>query len=855
MSFPSAVRVYRALIRLYPARFREEYGAPLEQQFAEEYREAGGALGHAGFWLRLCLDLALSVPRELARELRQDVRYAIRVYSRRPLATALALVALALAIGATTGVFSVVNALLLRSLPFRSPERIVQLQPAHGMDTSSSFHRWRTGSAFLEDAASYDRAQMNLSRSGESVRVAVAETSSNFFTLLGCDAVVGRAFATGEDVPGKDSVAVIGYGLWQQSFGGDGRAIGSTILLNGQPMTVVGIAPRFFDFPSGTSVWTPTAFDIRRLPKTDVTFWETIGRLKPDVTLPRAASMFEAELSRDNPDALKPEGENRPRLIPLREQLAGPVQRASLVLMGGVVFVLLIACANVANLVLTRVVDRRRELVVRAALGASRARLAQQLITETVLLGLVGAAAGLLVANWAAGLATAAQPAELAAQDYSILDWRVMSFATAVAVIAGVMFGLFPAWLIARLQPAGDLVRVHGTADRGRAGSFRMALVVLQVALTVVLVAGSFVMGRSFLKMVETDLGFRTGGALAMTVSMVGTPHDTENGRREYYREVLERLRGVPGVESAAAVDSPPLATVAYGGAYFSGGSRTRVLGLFVEASRDYFHTMGSEILAGRDFNAADTSNPDRVAIVDERFARETGSGRSIVGTRIVSASAKPVTYTVVGVARAARFRGPGYPEGGQVFTPLERAPRPSFTLVARIRGDATAYLARCRDAVRSVDKRVAVFDVTTLDGLLTTTMAKPRFYTIVVVFFGAFALLLASMGIYGVASYSIAQRTHEIGVRMALGGTAAAIRGMLARESLLPVAAGLLVGVSGSLALGRVIDHLVLPGQGIDVAACGAAAGLLALIAAVAAWSATQRIIQLQTMEILRAE
>jgi putative ABC transport system permease protein len=852
---PRAVDVYRRLVNLYPARFREEYGAPLEQQFADEYREAGGALGHIGFWVRLCMDLALSIPRELARELRQDVRYAIRVYSRRPLATALALVALTLAIGATTGVFSVVNALLLRSLPFRAPERMVQLQPTHGMDTSSGFHRWRTGSAFLEDAATYEGAQMNLSRSGESVRVTVAETSSNFFTLLGCEPVVGRSFARGEDAPGKGGVAVIGYGLWQQLFGGDGRAIGSTILLNGQPMTVVGIAPRFFDFPSRTAVWTPTVFDFDRLPKTSVTFLETVGRLKPGLTLPQAASMFEAELSRENPDALKRDAENRPRLIPLREQLAGPVRRASVVLMGGVFFVLLIACANVANLVLTRVVDRRRELVVRAALGASRARLAQQLITETVLLGLVGAAAGLLVANWAASLATAAQPAQLAAQEYSVLDWRVMSFAVGVAVITGAMFGLFPAWLIARLQPAADLVRVHGMADRGRASSFRMALVVLQVSLTVVLVAGSFVMGRSFLRMVETDLGFRPGGALAMTVSLVGTAHDTENGRRAYCRDVLEGLRAVPGVESAAAVDSPPLATASYGAAHFPGPSRTPWYAVFVWASRDYFRTMGSEIVAGRDFNAADNGSPERVAIVDERFARGVGSGRSILGTRVVSSGTRPITFKVVGIVRAVDFRGPGQPEAAQVFMPLERSPPPSFTLVARVRGDAAAYLARCRAAVRSVDKRVAVFDVTTLDGLLSTTLAKPRFYTTVVVFFGAFALLLASMGIYGVASYSIAQRTHEIGVRMALGGTAAAIRAMLARETLLPVAAGLLVGVCGSLALGGIIGHLVTPGQAIDVATCGAAACLLAVIAAIAAWSATQRIIRLQAMEILRAE
>jgi predicted permease len=769
--------------------------------------------------------------------------------------TFLAVAALAMAIGATTGVFSVVNALLLRSLPFRAPERIVQLGMAFRPgNTSSAFHAWRSGSAYLEDAAIYGQAEMNLSGASEAVRVKVAETSSNFFSMLGSEPEIGRSFAAGEDLPGKNGVAVISYGLWQQSFGGDPRVIGSTIHLNGTPLMVVGIARPGLDYPAKTAVWTPTVFEYERIPHTGVTFWVTFGRLKPGLVLARAQSMFDADREHLVPGTLQRDGPNRVLLIPLREQLAGPVERASLVLLGAVAFVLLIACANVANLLLTRITERRKELVLRAALGASRARLVQQLITESVLLTCVSALAGLLVANWAAKLATAAQPAQLSVQNYTILDWRVLGFAAGLAALTGLIFGVLPASLTGRLQPTEDLVRTQPGTSSSRVRRLRSVLVTVQVSLTLVLLGGSIVMGRSFLRMLGTDLGYRTDHIVTMSVSLAGTRYDASNSTRQYYRDALDRLRAVPGVESAGAIDSLPLATSAFMGDHFkTDAGREVALVTIVSATPDYFRTMETSLLKGREFAAADRSGSEQVAIVNEEFARMAGEGPSLVGQRVMSQWTKrPVT--IIGIARTARY-DPVHPGGPQLFRPMEQGPRQFITFVARVRGKTEAYLPICRDAIQALDRQVPVFNAKTLDDRLAEALARPRFYTTAVLFFGGFALLLAIIGVYGVASYSIIQRTHELGVRIAVGASAQGLRFLLLRQSLLPVAAGMACGVAGAIGLGRFLEHLLDTAQRVDVLTCGVAAVLLAAIAAAAIWSATQRVLRLDPMQILRSE
>ena len=848
--------LYRKLIKLYPARFREEYGTPLEQQFRDEYREADGMPARLAVLMRTMFDLAISIPRELARELRQDLGYSIRIYSRRPGVTLLAIAAMALAIGATTGVFSVVNALLLRSLPFRSPERLVQLGYAFAAPaTSPEFHAWHARSSYLEDASKYSQSEVNLSGAERSVRVKVAETTSNFFSVLGREPEIGRSFVPGEDAPGKDSVAIISHGLWQQFFGGDPRALGSTIHLNGTPITVVGIAPPGFDYPAKTAIWTPTVFDAEKIPKGGPIFWISFGRMKPGVSLAGAQSMFDADREHLEPGSLKRDAAHPVKLIPLREQLAGPVRQASLVLLALVSLVLLIACANVANLLLTRITERRKELVLRAALGASRARLMQQLITESILLTGVSALAGMLVAQWAVRLSTAAQPAQLTVQSYTILDWRVLAFAVLLAALTGLLFGVLPASLIGRLQPAEDLVRMPADSSNTRIRRLRGALVVLQVALTLTLLGGSIVMGRGFLKLLGADLGYRTDHVVTMSVSLAGTRYNNPTLRAGYYQDALDRIRKVPGVESAGAIDSLPLATNAFMGAEVKLDSRNIGFAGVVWTTPDYFRAMRSAILYGRDLALSDQRSSDKVALVNEEFARQAGQSQVLIGKKVKSVFVDG-DLTIIGITRTVRyFTDPDEKPMAQIFLLPGQFTPMTMTFVARVHGKTEAYLPVCRDAIQSVDRQAPVFNIKTLDERLAGDLARPRFYTTAVLFFGAFAMLLAIIGVYGVASYSISQRTHELGVRIAIGASAERMRWMLLRQSLLPVGIGMAAGVAGAVGLGQFLQHMMDAAQRMDAATCAIAAILLAAVAAVAVWAATQRILRLDPMQVLRAE
>lgn len=852
------MKLYRLLLSFYPARFREEYGGPLEQQFADEYRVARGAGERARLWLLALRDLAWSIPVELAHELKQDLAHSLRVHARRPFLMLFTVAILALAIGGVTGVFSVVNAVLIKSLPFRDPDRLVVLSNSGGKmtETQATFHRWRNSNAYLNDAAAFLLAEMNLSGVSAPVRVTVAETSFTFFSVLGSAPLLGRAFAPSEDVPGNDGVAVISYSLWQQQFGGDPRVLGSKLLLNGSPMTVIGVARPGFDYPSKSSVWTPTAFDFERLPKSGVFFWQSIGRLKAGLNPARAEQMFEADVEHLNPGVLKRDIENRPRLIPLHDQLAKTIRQASLVLMAAVGFVLLIACANVANLMLTRTTERRDELVLRAALGASRARLVQQLLSEGVLLSALAAIAGLAIAYWAAKVAALVQPAELAAQVYTILDVRVLLFTLAIALLTGLLFGIAPAWMVRQLQPSGNISRIQGPA--ARAARLRSLLIAVQVALTLILLAGSVTMGRSFLHLLGTDIGFRTDHLVTVSVSLAGTRQASENRQQQFYRDALDRLRTAPGVESAAAVDYLPLDASSFMASnLFTQAGRETMAVVIGKMTADYFHTMGTQVIYGREFlpkDANDTNETEKVAILTEGVAREVAAGSSVIGTKIRLRNSKE-EFTIVGVVRPVRYRGPEWPGTEEVFFPFDRYFANSATFVARVSGNAKDSLAACRDAVQSVDREIPLYGVKTYQQRLDETLAVPRFRTIVFLFFGGFALLLAVAGIYGVSSYSITQRRREIGIRIAIGASAQGVRTMILRQALWPIGAGILIGLAGAAWQGRVLEHLLAAAAPVDLAASAAAAALLAAVAIVAIWTATQRVLELNPVEVLKSE
>ncbi|MGA3187293.1 MAG: ABC transporter permease, partial [Bryobacteraceae bacterium] len=737
------------------------------------------------------------------------------------------------------------------------PDRLVAINNfTRGFESPARFHQWRSTSAYLDDAFSFGTAEMNVSGASAPIRVTVTETSFNFFSALGMEPLIGRAFAPSEDMPGNDGVAVISYSLWQQLFGGDPRVLGSKLLLNGSPMMVIGVARQGLDYPSKTSVWTPTIFDLERLSFSGVFFLQTTGRLKTGLNLAQAEQMFEADVEYIKPGQMNRDAANRPHLMPLQDGLAQNIRQASLVLMAAIGFVLLIACANVANLLLTRTTERRGELLIRAALGASRARLAQQLLSESVLLSFIALLAALPVAYWAARLATLVQPANLAAQVYTILDWRVLGFAVGIALVTGILFGVLPAWMVRHLQPSGDLVRFQGSGQRN--SKLRALLTAMQVALTLVLLAGSMTMGRGFLHLLGADIGFRTDHLVIVSVSLAGTGEASESREQQYYHDALDRLRNVPSVESATAVDFLPLEAYAFmGGQVLTDTGRATSPVVIGKVTADYFRTMGTQIVYGREFLPADakeSNETEKVAILTEGVAREVADGPAVIGRKIKMRGSKE-SFTIVGVVRAVHYQGPQGPATQQLFFPFDRYPSLFATFVERVRGNPEDSIALCRDAVQSVDREIPVYGAKTYQQRLDETLAVPRFRTTVFLFFGGFALLLAIAGIYGVSSYSITQRRREIGVRIAIGASAQGVRAMILRQALWPIVTGMLIGLGGAAWQGKLLEHLLPIAPPVDWAASAAASVVLAIVAIAAIWTATQRVLELNPIEVLKSE
>jgi len=843
---PLSLRIYRRLLKLYPAGFRQNYAGAMERAFRDELRESAGF----GLWARLIVDLAVTIPAQFAREITQDSRHTFRLWAVRPWLTAFAILALAIGIGANTGVFSVVDALLLRSLPFHDSDRLVSFQfffPPH--DSPNHFHKWRGQSSYLADAALWQTVDANLDGAGEWQRARVAQTSWNFFALLGVQPVLGRAFMAGEEAVGNgwgpggsNAVAVISYGLWQSMFGGDRSALGAIIRIDGNPLTVVGVAPPEFDYPEKAMVWKPAAFAEGNYGFT------AIGRLKPGISVHQARTPFLAEADRFQPGRRRSPNFKPPVIAPLRDELAGSRKNASLVLMGGVVLILLIACTNVANLLMARTADRAPELSVRSALGASRARIMQQLLTECGLLSLAAAAAGVLVAYGVTALAGRLQPAVLAAQTYSPMNARVLTFAVAIALFAGLLFGLLPAIHAGRIHTFG----MRGSSDTRGSRRLREALVAAQVMLTIMLAGASISVGRAFLHLMQADRGFDRSGVVTAMVSLSGTTHETDASRLAYFQEAIARLRRLPGVRAASTTQFLPLDAKGFTGGRFSLDGRQSQLGsAVVPVMQDYFLAMGDRVIAGREFTEADMHSTEQIAIVNDVFAREFGQPSDLIGRQVTIGR---VSWRIVGVVRAMDYMAEDA-NTSQIFRPSRSPGWPRTAIVVKVAGRAEDHLAMVRATIQSVDPRVPLFSVETMQQRMDDEFARPRFYRTAVMSFAAFALLLAIIGIYGIVSYAVARRSHEMGVRMALGATPATLRASLLGEGLIPIVSGAIPGIAGAVLSGKLLENLVAGAKSVDAAAYAAAILFIALIAAAGIWAATRPITRLDVMEILQAE
>jgi predicted permease len=846
------LKLYRILLHLYPAAFREEYARAMEQEFRDELAEAPMGLAVVWLWMRLLLDLAVSLPVQLAIEIGRDSGHALRLWAKRPWHIGFAVVALAVAIGANTGVFSVVNALLLRSLPFAHPAglaALVHFIPPHS--SAAEFDAWRQHSNYLQDAALFEDGDLNTGDPQHMLRGHVAMTSLNFFSLLGSQPVIGRTFASGDH-----AVAVISYALWQDLYAGSDQVLGKTIRVYGlQPhpdeaLTIIGVMPADFDYPVDTVLWKSPEYSAGN------NGWATIGRLKPSVSFTQARAAFAADVRHLEPQR-KFRADWIPIVMPLADQLAGHVKRTSLLLMGVVVLTLLIACANLANLMLARTADRRQELSIRSAVGASRARLLQQIFTECMLLAIVSAGLGLTVAVWATSLANKVQPAPLPSQAYTILEVRVLAFTVGIAVVGAVLFGLLPALSVGRAH----LFAARGSSESRSSQIVRDVLVAAQVALTVVLLTASVSIVRALSHELRIDRGFKADGVVTASVALDGTVRDKPGLRLQFFEEALDRLRHLPGVRSASSTEFLPLVSKMFvGGAYAFDGhlSAQGISASVIPIMAGYFATTGGHVLYGREFTDAEVRANAKVVLVNETFARFWLQPADAPGHMVTGPDG--TVRRIVGVVRNLDFMGRYISDVFEVdppetFVPADNPGGFDSTFVVKVDGRPQDHVAAIRAALQSVDHGVPVYGVRTMQERMDRAFAHPKFYRTTLVFFASFGLLLALMGIYAVVSYAVTQRTHEMGVRLAIGTTPTHLRTRFLRHGLATVVVGALGGFACAANTGRLLGSLIEGAKGFDVATFVLATISICVVAAASIWVATRHIAHIDVMDILRAE
>jgi putative ABC transport system permease protein len=807
----------------------------------------------------------------------QDVRYGARTLLKNPGFTLVAVVTLALGIGANAAIFTVVNAVLLNPLPYAEPERLMKIYGNFttvnqlGMSASvPEFTDYRQQAGSFESIAGYDDFSANLTaQEGEPERVEALAATPELFSVLKVTAETGRVFFPEEAQAGRDDVVLISHELWGRRFGADPNAVGRKVILNGLPHTVIGIMPRGFAFPQQTELWKPLWFPSEQLTGQ----WRgnrgvsVIGRLKPGVKAAAAQAEMDrlaAQLTEQYPRNYESRGW-KIALVPLLDDYVGEARAGLLVLLCAVAFVMLIACANVANLSLARAAARRQEVAVRLALGATRRRVVRQLLTESVFLAVVGGAAGLLLAVWGIDLLLSFAPENLPRIEEVRVDGRVLAFTFGVSLVTGILFGLIPA-LAASNPDLNETLKDGGRTGTGsiRRARARNAFVIAEIALALVLLVGAGLVLKSFLRLQSVDPGFNPDGVLTMRLMLPFEIYQTPDARSAFYQQVLERIKQSPGVEAAGAASRVPLSQGGSSGTVSGENSAVGPGDLPVEAewrwiTPGYFKAMGITLIDGRAFTAADGEGAPLVAVVDEAFARRYYPNADAVGKRIKRGkldSTRP-WMTVVGVVRRGQSRGLDRSSEPLVYFPFYQDPSPyNMSLVVRTNAADPALLnATLRAAIQSLDRNQPVFDVFTMRQIVERSMSSRRFSMLLMGMFAAVALLLAAVGIYGVMSYAVSQRTHELGIRIALGaGTSHLLRLVLGHGMQLALT-GVAIGTAGAFALTRLMSSLLYDVSATDPATFGLIALLLVSVALVACYLPARRATKVDPCVALRYE
>ena len=807
---------------------------------------------------------------EWTDEFRQDLHFSIRQLRRARGFTAIALTTLALGIGANTAIFSVVRGVLLRELPYAEPTRLLRVfSTLDGYQRSVSpadFNDWRTQTkAFPALAASFE-STVNLTGSGPAERFSQARISANMFQLLGVRPALGRAFVPGEDAENAPRVVILSDGFWRRRFGADPAVIGKQIVLDGFATEVVGVAPPEMRYPSPVDMWLTTRFTQRELSDASrgARWIDVIGRLAPGVTEAQARSDLGAIARRLELQDPRHNAGYSTRVVPMRDEMVGRVRTPLIILLTAVGFVLLIACANVASLMLGRTAAREAELAVRTALGAGRGRLVRQLLTESMCLAAIGGVLGLALAFWGTRLLLALAPNDIPRLYDVRVDVSVVAFTLGATALAALVFGAVPAWQ-AQVGKVASTLREGNRGSRTRPGSARVraALVVSEITLALMLLAGAGLLLKSFGRLRDVDPGFDPARVSTFTVTLSPVKYGTLDQQRAFGAALLDRVRQLPGVDSAGLTFGLPLSGASFTLSFDVAGrpapapnaepsAQVRV------ASGGYFGAMGIPLKRGRMFTAADRNGAPRVLVISEETARRFFAGETPIGKQISfgwTRDGDRLAGEIVGVVGDVKQRSLSGDRVPHAYVAFEQWPLDEITVVMRSRAEPAAALRAARGIVASLDRDLPVYDAVTLDHMVSRSLGQPRFYLILLAVFAALAVVLAAVGTYGVMAYTVQQRTREIGIRIALGASTDHVVAMVVRRGVALAVAGVVLGTAGAWAVTRVLRQLLYGVSERDPVTFVGVAILLGVVAVLASWVPARRAARVDPLAAMRAE
>ena len=813
----------------------------------------------------------------------QDLRYGSRMLLKHPGVTAIAVITLALGIGANTAIFSIVNAVMLRPLPYKNPDRLVSLWervPEHGRwrVTPANFFDWKKQNTVFEEMAAFGSSTLTLTGDGEPEQLLGTRASAGYFAVVGVEPMLGRSFLAEEYEPGKGQVVILGHGFWQRRYGSDQNILNKAITLDGTNYTVAGVMPRgiypVWPTTSGRisfdeneqQFWTPMSFSPQWAGVRTSHVLGVVGRLRKGITVEQAQSEMNTIGARLEQEYAANKGEGI-IVNAFMDEVVGNVKPALFTLLGAVGLVLLIACANIAGLLLAQHASRSKEIAIRAALGAGRTRLVRQFFLEGLLLSLMGTLAGMVLARFSIDLILKLIPPQFPRFSQTQLDLRVLGFTVLLSLVTCLAFGLVPAWQASKPDLQTTLEQGRRVAGSGAGRQrFRQLLVVFQLSMAVMLVIAAGLLVKSFWRLRHVDPGFRPQNVLSLTMSLPASKYADGPQINNFYNQLVERISGLAGVESAAIAYDHPL-QANWVDSFTIEGKPAPAVGEspsanFNPVSWDYFRTVGTQVITGRQFTAQDDQDHPGAVIVNEAFVRRYFPRERVLGQRLrlsppsrIWKNQRLTSFEIVGIVRDVKSAGLNAESEPAYYVPAAQAPLADMTILVRTRNDPTALVPALRNAVTTIDPNQPIANISTMEKIVADSIAQPRLSMLLMGLFGTLALLLAAVGIYGLLSYAVTQRTQEMGIRMALGARVIDVLKLVLKQGMILVLIGELIGLVGAFALTRLIGSLLFGVTPTDATTFVVVPAVLTGVALLACYFPARRATKVDPLEALRYE